>query len=62
MPVYEYKCTKCGHRFSLLESVSDERSGKECPKCGSTDTNRVLSMFSSLRDMLGGSDGCKPGG
>jgi putative FmdB family regulatory protein len=62
MPVYEYKCTACGHRFSLLESLSDGRTGKECPKCGSRDTNRVLSIFSSLRDMMEGADGCKPGG
>lgn len=62
MPVYEYKCTKCGHRFSLLEALGDAQAGKECPKCGSIETNRILSVFSSLRSFFDGSDGCKPGG
>ena len=32
MPLYEYKCKKCGHRFERIQSFSapDE---KECPVC-----------------------------
>ena len=33
MPLYEYKCEKCGNRFEKLESVSAS-STKKCPKCG----------------------------
>lgn len=32
MPLYEYKCTKCGHRFEKIQSVSAHVSRK-CPKC-----------------------------
>ena len=33
MPLYEYKCVKCGHRFEKIESVTAPET-KKCPKCG----------------------------
>lgn len=33
MPLYEYQCTRCGHRFEKIESVSASPK-KKCPKCG----------------------------
>ena len=33
MPLYEYRCVKCGHRFEKIESLSASES-KKCPKCG----------------------------
>jgi len=33
MPIYEYKCTKCGHIFEELRSMTDGE-GATCPKCG----------------------------
>jgi putative FmdB family regulatory protein len=32
MPLYEYQCKKCGHRFELIQSFSAE-DAKECPVC-----------------------------
>lgn len=32
MPIYEYECTKCGHRFELIQKFSDQPKTK-CPKC-----------------------------
>jgi putative FmdB family regulatory protein len=32
MPLYEYQCKKCGHRFELIQSFSAEAAG-ECPVC-----------------------------
>ncbi len=32
MPIYEYKCTECGHQFDALQSFS-EAPKTECPKC-----------------------------
>ena len=34
MPTYEYECSKCGHRFEVFQSMSDEPK-KRCPKCRS---------------------------
>jgi len=33
VPLYEYKCVKCGHRFEKIESLSASET-KKCPKCG----------------------------
>jgi putative FmdB family regulatory protein len=33
LPLYEYKCVKCGHRFEKIESVGAPET-KRCPKCG----------------------------
>ena len=33
MPLYEYRCTACGHRFELLRSIS-QRDEAVCEKCG----------------------------
>ena len=40
MPLYEYKCRKCGHRFEKIESVNSSTT-KKCPKCGAT-SDRLL--------------------
>jgi len=32
MPVYEYLCVECGHRFEQYRKVTG-RDPKQCPKC-----------------------------
>jgi putative FmdB family regulatory protein len=33
MPLYEYECGACGHRFEIIQKFSDQPI-TECPKCG----------------------------
>ena len=33
MPLYEYECKKCHHRFEKIQKFSD-RMIKKCPECG----------------------------
>ncbi len=33
MPIYEYQCKKCGHRFEKIRKFSDPHI-KKCPECG----------------------------
>jgi putative FmdB family regulatory protein len=33
LPLYEYECVKCGHRFEKIEPFSASPV-KKCPKCG----------------------------
>jgi putative FmdB family regulatory protein len=33
MPLYEYQCTKCAHRFEKILKFSDKHI-KKCPECG----------------------------
>ena len=42
MPLYEYKCGKCGHKFEKIESYSAPETQK-CPKCGAK-AQRVISQ------------------
>lgn len=32
MPLYDYKCSKCGHVFEVMQKISDEPL-KYCPEC-----------------------------
>ena len=32
MPLYEYQCESCGHRFEVIQKFSD--AAPVCPKCG----------------------------
>jgi putative FmdB family regulatory protein len=34
MPLYEYECDACGHRFEVIQKFSDPLVDT-CPKCGS---------------------------
>ena len=33
MPLYEYECDSCGHRFEVIQKFSDAPLDT-CPKCG----------------------------
>ena len=33
MPLYEYECEACGHRFERIQKFSDTPL-EQCPKCG----------------------------
>ena len=46
MPIFEYRCTKCGHVSSFLEKL-DTRQPHVCQKCGSKDTRKVFSTFAA---------------
>ena len=41
MPLYEYQCDSCQHRFEVIQKYSDARVDT-CPKCGGT-VKRLLS-------------------
>ena len=43
MPIYEYECRGCGHRFECL--VLPASAAPACPECQSADLERLLSMF-----------------
>lgn len=42
MPIYEYECRACGHRFEALVRAGDV---PPCPSCQAVDPERLLSMF-----------------
>jgi putative FmdB family regulatory protein len=45
MPLYEFICTLCGHRFEELLHV-DDPPVRKCPKCGHRRVERLISAAS----------------
>jgi putative FmdB family regulatory protein len=44
MPIFEYRCKECGQVMEFLEA-RDSREAHVCEKCGSKDTEKILSTF-----------------
>ena len=47
MPVYEYQCQSCEHKFELMQSVNTRPEDTSCPRCNETKANRLMSSFAS---------------
>jgi len=45
MPIYEYRCRKCGKRFSVLTLRVSEKPAPQCDRCGQRGGARLLSRF-----------------
>ena len=48
MPIHEFRCRQCDHRFSEFFRRmlgSDEAGAVACPQCCSADTVRVVARF-----------------
>ena len=41
MPIYEYSCNACSHKF---EALVRKKKTPPCPSCGSEDLERLLSL------------------
>ena len=60
MPIFEYSCTACGSNFEKLHKTTSEPK-PVCLDCGSWETKKVLSTFSSVGSSTSVS-GCYSGG
>jgi putative FmdB family regulatory protein len=47
MPLYEYRCQKCGKRFEVLRGMQDADRFLECPECQSEQVKRLVSTFAA---------------
>lgn len=45
MPIYEYRCEKCGHEFEREQRISEDPI-KKCPSCGASRAKRLISATS----------------
>ena len=46
MPLYEYICRKCQKKFGEVLTIKEHESKKvECPKCKSTELEKVIEPF-----------------
>ena len=42
MPIYEYRCTRCGHELEALQKMSDAPL-TDCPECGEPALRKQIS-------------------
>ena len=42
MPIYEYQCTTCHHKFDALQKLNDDPI-KKCPECAKNTAVRLVS-------------------
>lgn len=49
MPIYEYECSKCAKRTSILTLRASERVTAKCRYCGAPGMRRLMSRFAMPR-------------
>jgi putative FmdB family regulatory protein len=57
MPIYEYSCDECGEKFELFVRSVSRQSDLTCPKCGSQNVHKAISLFG-----VGGAGGSREAG
>jgi len=61
MPLFEFRCKKCGKKFEELVMSSSRDEDINCPRCGSKRVEKLMSAFASGSGEKGGSDSsCAP--
>ena len=43
MPIYEYRCTACGHKLEALQKFT-EAPLSDCPVCGKSSLSKLVSV------------------
>ena len=66
MPIYEYRCRDCDHRFEILQRMGQGSEGLACPRCGADQLQKQYSTFASntgeTAHRSSSAAGCGPGG
>jgi putative FmdB family regulatory protein len=49
LPIFEYRCGGCRSKFSLLVGVVAGTGAPQCPACGGTELQKLISRFAVAR-------------
>jgi putative FmdB family regulatory protein len=45
MPIYEYHCSQCDHKFDLIRALSKRDDPAPCPDCGEPGDRQLITTF-----------------
>lgn len=53
VPLYEFACRSCGHRFEELTGshVGVDAASVSCPRCGASEPKRLVSGYATARGL-----------
>jgi putative FmdB family regulatory protein len=57
MPIYEFRCCRCGKVSSFFSRSIDTDAAPDCPQCGHAEMKRMLSGFAIGKGSSGGGGG-----
>ena len=62
MPIYEFRCTQCGHIQEIIVTGSDREVSMVCEECRGEEMERVLSQVNYSMGSSGtsGGEGASP--
>ena len=60
MPIFEYRCKKCGHVTSFLEKAGNKKF-HACEKCGFKGTEKIFSTFAAKSGGSSSGSSCPTG-
>jgi len=49
MPLYEFSCSKCQKKFTVLCSMADRDNPQTCQSCGEASCRRLVSRVKTVR-------------
>lgn len=49
MPLFEYRCKKCGNVTTFLERIGEDKE-HHCEKCESKETEKIFSKVSQITE------------
>jgi putative FmdB family regulatory protein len=52
MPLYDYRCKKCGYTFEVLHKIA-ESGPSECPKCNHAEVGKIISAVHGKVELSG---------
>jgi len=61
MPLYEYRCEKCGRQYESYKRLSEEKKDETCPACGGRAEKMGISLFTSKGASSKGDSSCGGG-
>jgi len=48
MPIYEYRCRKCGAKFEKFVRSLSAQNTVQCPRCGSEEVEKAISLLGGI--------------